>query len=157
MTDETNVMKGLHFWVLLLMFKLNKELTCLWSLRQQINTLFIFWLPFLPGTLSLHCSTPFNFFFKALSLHEFITHMFSAMPVLRLYPVFPIFPWFLILSTVVYSVLSLQYLYRSKHHNSTRNMKLSHQDVSCLSVSTFFILLLLLWNASSKIWAFLSL
>lgn len=81
----------------------------------------------------------------------------QLLPVLRLYPVFPNFPWFLILSTVVYSVLSLRYLYRSKHHNSTRNMKLCHQDVSCLSVSTVFILLLLPWNASSKIWAFLSL
>ena len=53
MTDETNVMKGLHSWVLLLMFELNKKLTCLWSLCQQINTLFLCSLSFLPGSLTL--------------------------------------------------------------------------------------------------------
>lgn len=125
-TDETNVMKGLHSWVLLLMFELNKKLTCLWSLCQQINTLFLCSLSFLPGSLTLqrfkalcffpamlqwtHCSHVFSYCLRSDYLQfSFNTRMFLTVAKLSLY----------------LNIITL-----------LRNMKHSLQRVSCLSGST---------------------
>ena len=137
MTDETNVMKGLHSWVLLLMFELNKKLTCLWSLCQQINTLFLCSLSFLPGSLTLrrfkalgffffprvpqwtHCSHVFSYCLCSDYLQfSFNTRMFLAVAKLSLY----------------LNIITL-----------LGNMKHSLQDVSCLSGSTVFIRLCFCW------------
>ena len=95
-------MKGLHSWVLLLMFELNKKLTCLWSLCQQINILFLCSLLSTRLTNSVAFQGPLLFFFL-LSLSELTAHMFSAIACAQIISNF--------LSTLVCFLLSLSYLY----------------------------------------------
>lgn len=130
MTDETNVMKGLHSRGTSPYVELNKKLTCLWSLCQQINTLFLCSLSFLPGSLTLQCFKALCcFFFSSCPSVNSLLTCFQLLPVLRLSPIFFQHRMFLAVAklSLYLNIITL-----------LGNMKHSLQDVSRLSGSAVF-------------------